>query len=131
MPVIDPNKNAAALPSSRNETPPAISRPARPQVASSENATPRGRPSIDREMPEATCHRDGIGVQGVEEGDLLPLRGMSRDRLIAELSRIDLALEDGLAIAPSAELQLGRQMLGEQIRRLRMIQTATDALIGK
>lgn len=67
--------------------------------------------------------------------DLQPFSGMSRDRLIAGLARLEMALEDDLADETDpdriAELDLGRRILAEQIRRLRLVQTSADALVAK
>ena len=64
-------------------------------------------------------------INPVEAIDLAPLKGLSNEALITKLSAIELSLNkvESFAIDEQslAEVNLGRMMIGEQIRRLMLI----------
>lgn len=129
-----PNAGAGAGPSSarlaralnRNDAPadqalvPLAPRPPREAI--------EGRPSIMRQ-------EEALAIHAVDEADLAPLHAMGSERLVLELSRIDLALSDKLAQAGDPDLtqalSVGKEMLGETVRRLRLVQAGRDALVMK
>ena len=61
---------------------------------------------------------------------LRPLVGMSRDRVIASLSRIEHTIarlqERDAQAGEAAEMTLARMMIGEHLRRLRIVGEAAD-----
>lgn len=87
-----------------------------------------GRQAITRE-------NDALAIHAVDEVDLAPLHAMGSERLVLELSRIDLALSDKLLQANDPDLvqalSVGKEMLGETVRRLRLVQAGRDALVMK
>ena len=59
-----------------------------------------------------------------------PLVGMSRDRMIASLTRIEHTIarlqERDAELGEATEMTLARMMIGEHLRRLRIVGEATD-----
>lgn len=94
------------------------------------------RPALE----EADRHRsqpqtEDVSVSAIPEVDLAPLHAAGSDRLLGELCRIDLALASRSARSGDAGLReaidVGRTMIGETVRRLRLLQSGQDALILK
>ncbi|MEZ5840548.1 MAG: hypothetical protein R3D02_08985 [Hyphomicrobiales bacterium] len=123
--AADAARQLAPAEAAARQRPPAAVGPVRRNVETDIRPKPRDAARLEA-MPR-------IGATLVD--DLRPFSGMSRDRLISGLSRLEIAVEDELdgETDPDriAELELGRQILGEQIRRLRLVQTAADALVAK
>ena len=76
---------------------------------------PSARPAPLRESPSI----DAPGVEYLE-----PLVGMSRDRMVASLSRIEstLARIEGDGDGAPSEMTLARMMIAEHLRRLRLVE---------
>jgi hypothetical protein len=72
-------------------------------------------------------------VAEIQDADLAPITGMGAEQLAGELCRIDVLLKDSRALIDDPDLQqafdIGTTMLGESIRRLRLVQGGQDSLI--
>lgn len=71
----------------------------------------------------------------VRAQDLQPLAGLETDRLIAELSRIELVLSDMLAREGNADsrqsLEIGQGAIADHTRRLNVLSAGYSALVTK
>jgi hypothetical protein len=72
-------------------------------------------------------------VSEIQDADLAAIAGMGAEQLAGELCRIDVLLKDSRALIDDPDLQqafdIGTTMLGESIRRLRLVQGGQDSLI--
>jgi hypothetical protein len=90
-------------------------------------------PSRGREdgHEEAAARLPAVG--SVPAADLEPIVAMTGDQLVGELARIDLLLKDKLHAtedpAMQASLTTGLAMIGESLRRLRLVHGGHDALV--
>lgn len=79
--------------------------------------------------------RDGqvFTVGATLKADLDPLAGLDGEQLMGELSRIDLMIKDRLETiedpVQKEALAAGSEMMGETIRRLRLMQRGQDSLV--
>lgn len=81
-------------------------------------------------------HDDAIAALGaVPAADMEPIASLGSERLVGELSRIELLLQDRLEANPDPALrqaiETGGPMLAETIRRLRLVQAGSDSLVLK
>lgn len=115
--TVDPARRRAREVERLHETPEGEDRAAR-RVGGSGPAAP---------LREAAS----IAAPGTEY--LEPLVGMSRDRVIAGLTRLEHAmarLEDGSAGGRASEMTLARTMLAEHLRRLRIVDVDRSGPFG-
>lgn len=88
------------------------------------------------QQEQAEQQDDAIAAVGaVPAADMEPIACLGDERLVGELSRIDLMLQDRLEANPDPALRQAIEtcgaMLGETIRRLRLVQAGSDSLVLK
>jgi hypothetical protein len=74
-------------------------------------------------------------LSAVSEADIAAIAGMGAEHLVGELSRITLLLKDARLETDDPDLQhafdIGASMIGENIRRVRLVHAGQDSLVLK